>query len=108
MQKSSKVVVLEILRDLPPKEVLDGPCGDGWLSGTLGTSVLIDGIDLYAKPNSKYRVLKSSDLNDGIPVEMDKYDCIVSCEGLEHLGNPELFLRSAYCHCVVEMRVDQH
>jgi SAM-dependent methyltransferase len=98
MQKSSKVVVLEILRELSPKDLLDVPCGDGWLSGALGTAVLIDGVDLYAKPNSKYRVLKSSDLNDGIPVEMGKYDCIVSCEGLEHLGNPELFLRSAHCH----------
>lgn len=98
MQESSKVVVLEILGKLSPKDLLDAPCGDGWLSDNLGTAVLIDGIDLYSKPNSKYRVLISSDLNDGIPDEMGEYECIVSCEGLEHFGNPELFLRSAYSH----------
>jgi SAM-dependent methyltransferase len=100
MQESSKVVVLEILRNLSPKDLLDAPCGDGWLSNKLESSVSIsiDGIDLYAKPNSKYKVLKSYDLNNGIPSEMGQYDCIVSCEGLEHFGNPELFLRSSYNH----------
>lgn len=98
MQESSKVVVLEILKKLSPKYLLDAPCGGGWLSDSLKNSVLMDGIDLYAKPNSNYSVFKSCDLSGGIPNEMGEYDCIVSCEGLEHFGNPELFLRSAYSH----------
>ena len=96
MQDSSKVVVLEILKKLSPSSLLDAPCGTGWLSEGLGISLPIDGIDLNAKPNSKYRVVKSCDLNEGIPNELGQYDCIVSCEGLEHFGNPELFLRSAF------------
>ena len=98
MQDSSKVVVLEILRELSPNYLLDAPCGSGWLSEGLGASCSIDGIDLYAKPNSNYRVVKSYDLNGGIPSDLGEYDCIVSCEGLEHFGNPELFLRSAFNH----------
>ena len=98
MQDSSKVVVLEILRELSPGSLLDAPCGQGWVSESLGTSFPVDGIDLYAKPNSNYRVVKSCDLNEGIPKELGEYDCIVSCEGLEHFGNPELFLRSAFNH----------
>ena len=101
MQDSSKVVVLEILGELSPNCLLDAPCGSGWLSESLGTSSTIDGIDLYAKPNSNYRVVKSCNLNEGIPNELGEYDCIVSCEGLEHFGNPELFLRSAYNHLKV-------
>ena len=88
MQDSSKVVVLEILGELSPNCLLDAPCGSGWLSESLGTSSTIDGIDLYAKPNSNYRVVKSCNLNEGIPNELGEYDCIVSCEGLEHFGNP--------------------
>ena len=98
MQESSKLVVLEILRELSIESLLDAPCGTGWLSERLQASFPVDGIDLYAKPNSSYRVIEPYDLNKGIPNEFGEYDCIVSCEGLEHFGNPELFLRSSFNH----------
>ena len=96
MQSSSKEVVLKIIRELKPKSILDVPSGDGWLANNIDSSIPIDGIDLFRSENKFYRKWESIDLNDGIPNEFGKYDCIVSCEGLEHLGNPELFFRTAY------------
>ena len=98
MQDSSKEVVLNIIENLRPGSVLDVPCGDGWLVQKLDSSVLIDGIDLYQPQNSGYGKWENFDLNGGIPDNFGQYDCIVSCEGLEHFGNPELFLRTSWSH----------
>ena len=72
MQESSKVVGLEILGKLSPKDLLDAPCGDGWLSDNLGTAVLIDGIDLYSKPNLKKRIKKRLSFGSKISVTEKK------------------------------------
>ena len=98
MQDSSKQVVLKIIESLKPSSILDAPCGDGWLGKNLNGTIEIDGVDLYGEEISKYRKWGKHDLNDGLPVDFGTYDCIVSCEGLEHLGNPELFLRTAHEH----------
>ena len=82
MQSSSKEVVLKIIRELKPKSILDVPSGDGWLANNIDSSIPIDGIDLFRSENKFYRKWESIDLNDGIPNEFGKYDCIVSCEGL--------------------------
>ena len=95
MQNSSKIVVLKIIEGLQPKSILDVPSGDGWLVKNLNPSISIDGIDLFQSKNKLYRKWKSLDLNEGIPDGFGKYDCIISCEGLEHFGNPERFLSSA-------------
>lgn len=96
MQNSSKKVVLELIGRLQPKSILDVPSGDSWLVNNLEGTIPIDGIDLYKSEKKLYRKWECLDLNDGIPDGFGKYDCIVSCEGLEHFGNPELFLRTAY------------
>ena len=98
MQNSSKAVVLNIINSLKPATILDAPCGSGWLAEGLSLAVDIDGIDLYSAPGSKYRKINKANLDDGLPDHLGDYDCIVSCEGLEHFGNPELFLRSVYKH----------
>tara|TARA_B100000315_G_C14579749_1_gene589840 strand:- start:2198 stop:2884 length:687 start_codon:yes stop_codon:yes gene_type:complete len=98
MQDSSKQVVLEFIKNLKPSSILDAPCGNGWLAKNLNGTIEIDGIDRYGEEISKYRKWKRFDLDDGLPTCLGTYDCIVSCEGLEHLGNPELFLRTAYEH----------
>ena len=98
MQDSSKDAVLKLLHALEPKVLLDAPCGDGWLAKRFDRPVEIDGIDLFENPQSAYRNLYAMNLDDGLPDTLGQYDCIASCEGLEHLGNPELFLRSAYSH----------
>jgi SAM-dependent methyltransferase len=98
MQDSSKEVVLNIIEKLRPASVLDVPCGDGWLVKKIDSAILTDGSDLYQSENLGYGKWKNFDLNRGIPDDFGQYDCIVSCEGFEHFGNPELFLRTAWSH----------
>lgn len=98
MQVSSKEVVATILKERKPKSLLDTPCGSGWLVDALGYSADIDGIDLYAEPRNGYRDVHAADLDHGIPDALPNYDCIVSCEGIEHFSNPGLFLESIHRH----------
>lgn len=98
MQVSLKSVVIDLITSINPKTILDVPSGDGWLGKELGLSTQIDGIDLYRESKSDYRETYVANLDDGIPDELSAYDCIVSCEGLEHFGNPELFLRTVFEH----------
>lgn len=91
-------VVIELLNKIKPKSILDAPSGGGWLPSLLETNAVIDGVDLFEGKSSGYRNIIKSDLEYGIPNELEKYDVIVSCEGLEHIGNPRLFLETARQH----------
>jgi SAM-dependent methyltransferase len=88
-------VVAAILERRKPSSVLDAPCGNGWLRSVVSPQVEIDGIDLYDAAPAGYRQFRIADLDFGFPDDMTTYDAVVSCEGIEHVGNPELFLRSA-------------
>lgn len=104
MQDSSKKVVLQLLTtrftDSSPDTpaLLDAPCGDGWLKTQLSFSADVDGIDLFTASPSDYRTVFQADLDDGIPSHLPKYEAILCCEGIEHLGNPLRFLESARRH----------
>jgi SAM-dependent methyltransferase len=95
MQETSKAVVLQILGQSTPKTILDAPSGDGWLAKRIPYEATIDGIDLFETVIAGYRSVFNLDLDRGIPEELPKYDAVVCCEGLEHFGNPLLFLDSA-------------
>jgi SAM-dependent methyltransferase len=41
------------------------------------------------------RHFTSGDLDHGISTSLEKYDMVVSCEGIEHFSNPGLFFSSA-------------
>jgi SAM-dependent methyltransferase len=88
-------VVAAILKDAGAKTVLDAPSGGGWLRGLLGSDVAIDGVDLYDARPDGYRDFRVADLDRGLPDDLPAYDAFVTCEGIEHVGNPELLLRSA-------------
>ena len=90
--------IVEILELSKPKMILDIPCGNGWLGKLLNYNFEIDGIDLYDSKPNKYRNFQQYDLDKGLPVELLNYDAIVSCEGIEHLGNPLLLLNDIYKH----------
>ena len=90
--------IVEILELSKPKMILDIPCGNGWLGKLLNYNFEIDGIDLYDSKPNKYRNFQQYDLDKGLPVELLNYDAIVSCEGIEHLGNPLLLLNDVYKH----------
>jgi SAM-dependent methyltransferase len=100
MQLSSKTALMEWLDGRLFQDVLDAPCGKGWLREALGPKVALDGIDLYANPSPAYRRLWHHDLNDGLPPDAPAYTAIFSCEGIEHLGNPLRLLGDCLRHLV--------
>lgn len=103
MQKIVKlygVVVANILNTHRPKTVLDAPSGSGWLRTVLDYDVVVDGIDLYEEVPDGYRSVRVFDLDDGLPGELPQYEAIVTCEGIEHIANPGLFLKDIKAHLV--------
>lgn len=98
MQETSKIVTAGIINSRRPKTILDAPCGRGWLPEKLAYDACVDGIDLYEVPRGRYRDVLKHDLNLGLPSELPTYDCLVCCEGIEHIGNPFLFFKTAMGH----------
>jgi SAM-dependent methyltransferase len=98
MQDSSKKVVLDLLSASRPATILDAPSGDGWLRKRLPYEAAVDGIDLFETRVDGYRSIFNFDLDDGLPAELPVYEAVACCEGLEHLGNPLLFLKTAKAH----------
>ncbi|MBX3566634.1 MAG: methyltransferase domain-containing protein [Rhizobiaceae bacterium] len=86
------VVVGEIAR-LKPDTILDLPSGNGWLRRASGSAARFDGVDLFEGRPDGYTDFWQADLDEALPITSETYDLIVSCEGVEHLGNPLLFLR---------------
>src|SRR5690349_13221122 len=96
--KAYQPVVGTIAAQVRPRAVLDLPSGLGWLRGLVGNEAEIDGIDLFERKPEGYRQFVAADLEDGIPPSLGQYDLIVSCEGIEHIANPGLFLKSVRNH----------
>lgn len=97
--KAYEPIVGEILRGSGAKSVLDLPSGTGWMRRQLpDPSVALDGIDLYEAKPEGYRNFLNHDLDLAWPGSLGMYDAIVSCEGLEHIASPGLFLSSARDH----------
>jgi SAM-dependent methyltransferase len=97
--KTYQPIVCRLLEAARPQTVLDLPAGEGWLAQSLARPDLaIDGSDLYASQPPGYRDFMRHDLDLGIPSSWPRYDAIVSCEGIEHIANPGLFLNGAYEH----------
>ena len=101
MQESSKQIVLQLLEEHfrsfsnRPPHLLDAPNGNGWLKARLSFNAAVDGIDLYSTSAAGYRTVFQADLDAGIPSHLPLYAAVLCCEGLEHFGNPLLFLESA-------------
>ncbi|MDN2566351.1 methyltransferase domain-containing protein [Aquibium sp. A9E412] len=92
--KVYKPVVARLVAEQAPARVLDLPSGNGWLASVLADAPPggIDGIDLYEDKPPGYARFWQADLDRPLPAPSDSYDAVVSCEGIEHLGNPLLFL----------------
>ncbi len=91
-------VVGRILNEVKPNIILDTPCGNGWLKSKLNFEHTLDGLDLFEDKPNGYENFSNADLDYGIPNNLGKYDAIVTCEGIEHVGNPLLLLTSAKEH----------
>ena len=96
--KPYQPVVAQIVNRARPRSILDAPSGSGWLRAELAYEADVDGIDFFAAEPPGYRTFLSGDLEQGVPRELPAYECVVSCEGLEHLASPATFLASARGH----------
>lgn len=96
MRESTQQTVLQILNKKQPKTILDAPCGKGWLGAKLSYPAQIDGVDLFEQEPSGYRTFVQHDLDYGLPQGLPQYEAVLSCEGIEHFGSPDLFLKTAY------------
>lgn len=90
--------VINILKKHGSKTILDAPCGGGWLKKQIDWDVDIDGIDLFDNSAIGYKQILKHDLDNGLPKNIGTYDAIVSCEGIEHIGNPLLFIKQCKEH----------
>jgi SAM-dependent methyltransferase len=90
-------VVTKYLNKHQPALILDCSSGSGWLKEGLSYQARLHGLDLYDKKPNGYEAFAAADLDEGLKkVSTEDYDMVVSCEGIEHLGNPLLFLKSAF------------
>ena len=96
--KGYQPVVSQHVREKAPRTLLDAPCGGGWIVRHVPAGCEVDGVDLFGAPPAGYRSFQTPDLDEGLPDTLGRYDAIICCEGLEHLGNPALFLRSLHRH----------
>lgn len=93
--KTYMPVVAGILNAKKPPSIVDAPSGNGWLHPMLQFQHDIDGVDLFEGKPDGYSGFVAADLEEGIPDTNKTYHTVVSCEGIEHLGNPLAFLVSA-------------
>jgi SAM-dependent methyltransferase len=95
--KTYQPIVRAIVLAARARTILDLPSGKGWLRRAIDDpGIEIDGIDLYEQAPAGYRNFARHDLERGVPDSLPHYDLIVSCEGIEHIANPGLFLASAH------------
>ncbi|WP_082308313.1 MULTISPECIES: methyltransferase domain-containing protein [unclassified Achromobacter] len=94
-------VVLDILRQRGAAEVLDAPCGDGWLGSALrrhpDLAIQLDGLGLweFPGPDGGYRHVAEHDLDTPLRGER-AYDAVVCCEAIHLLTNPGVLAQSFY------------
>ncbi len=96
--KSNRPVAVKILNENRPATILDAPSGDGWLLRDLDYQPEVTGLDLFEEKPAGYKDFQKADLDYGLPEDLGKFDAFVTCEGIEHVGNPLLLVEHASRH----------
>lgn len=98
--KSNRPVVARIVNEKQPATILDAPSGDGWLLRELDYRPAMTGLDLFEEKPEGYAGFEKCDLDYGLPENLGKYEAFITCEGIEHVGNPLLLIEHAARHLV--------
>ncbi|RLS41714.1 MAG: methyltransferase domain-containing protein [Planctomycetota bacterium] len=98
--KENRPVITRILNKERPRTILDAPSGDGWIGKGLEYDVELTGVDLFESAPEGYTGFCQADLDYGLPDHLGEFDAFVTCEGIEHVGNPLLLLEHAARHLV--------
>ncbi len=93
-------IALKMIKKISPKKVLDIGCGNGFFMEKIKTSLpelTVEGVE-YSKYNinickKKGFKTKKADLNIKIPYKNKEFDMVYVGEIIEHLYNPDLFLK---------------
>lgn len=87
--------IIDIVSALRPDRTLDVGCGSGFLLDQLAARGLtgLTGIDVHDPPSHVPWTYLRADLTDQWPVETGAFDCVVAGEIIEHVPNPDDFLR---------------
>ncbi len=82
-------VVCDLLRRERARDVLDAPCGQGWLGRAMGAELRLDGKGLWEFPpaGSGYREVQEQDLEQ-VWRGARRYDAVVCGEAIHLLASP--------------------
>lgn len=94
--------ISKALQDYEFKKVLDAGCGDGEIGKMLQIErrVNVHGVDISRKgvdlANKKGLHAKVADISVHIPFRSNTFDLVISSETIEHVLNPDIFLKEIY------------
>lgn len=91
---------LDLIQFCNPKTVLDCGCGDGFVSENIKKllpKTKVFGVDISTKAGEKVRakniIFKKANLSEKIPFPDRHFDLVFAGEIIEHLENPDQFLK---------------
>lgn len=87
--------IVEIVSDLHPTSLLDVGCGRGFLLNHLADAGLtgLAGVDVYEDVESQRFTYKRGDVTEQLPFPDASFECVVAGEIIEHVPDPDAFLR---------------
>lgn len=87
--------IIEIVTDLRPSSLLDIGCGRGFLLGHLADAGIegLTGMDVYEDVASDRFSYARGDVTRRLPFDDHSFECVVAGEIIEHVPDPDTFLR---------------
>lgn len=85
--------IIEKIKELKPKNILDIGCGNGLLLKELIKTHKAHyyGVDVYSNSKTPYRY-KRADITKKLPFQNASFDCVILGEVIEHVPDPDFVL----------------
>lgn len=87
--------IIELASELRPASLLDIGCGRGFLLDQFATAGLtgLTGVDVYDDVDSEKWDYARGDVTQRLPFDDASFECVVAGEIIEHVPDPDSFLR---------------